>query len=71
MTLGTRGSFNHSCLATPVDPKSSAPSPAYERPVAPRPAPAVIPGQKLVLGQREKELLQICGNSTQITQSFS
>ena len=63
MPLGTGVSYNHYCLATPVDPKSSTPMPSYERPIAPRPAPAVIPGEKLVLNQQEKEHLQVFGNA--------
>ena len=71
MTLGAGGSFNHYCLATPVDPKSSTPCPAYDRPVPPRPAPAVVPGQKVVLDEREKELLKVCGNAlTQEKENF-
>ena len=63
MPLGTGVSYNHYCLATPVDPKSSTPMPSYERPIAPRPAPAVIPGEKLVLNQQEKDHLRVFGNS--------
>ena len=59
----TLGSFNHSCLATPVDPKSRYPSAAYERPVPPRPAKAVVPGQKIVLDEKEKARLKIYGSS--------
>ena len=59
----TLGSFNHFCLATPVDPKSKYPSAAYERPVPPRPAKAVVPGEKIVLDEKAKYRLKICGNS--------
>ena len=59
----TLGSFNHTCLATPVNPISKYPLAAYERPVPLRPAKAVVPGERLTLNDKEKGRLKIYGNS--------